>query len=90
MISEANSGISYGILFLIVFSSLTALSFLVLATIAFIKKGCIIIDPQNGNSPQPENYTSLTSPPQNQQSQPQNIDLQQNENGSIPDQLQIN
>ena len=62
MISEANSGISYGILFLIVFSSLMALSFLVLATIAFIKKGCIIIDPQNENSPQPENYTSLTSP----------------------------
>ena len=89
MISEANSGISYGILFLIVFSSLMTLSFLVLATIAFIKKGCIIIDPQNGNSPQPENYTSLTSP-QNQQPQPQNTDLQQNENGSIPDQLQIN
>ena len=90
MISEANSGISYGILFLIVFSSLMTLSFLVLALIAFIKKGCIIIDPKNGNSPQPENYTSLTSPPQNQQSQPQNIDLQQNENGSIPDQLPIN
>ena len=79
MICEANSGISFGITYLIVFSSLLAFFILVISSIGFIKRGCIIIDHKKEGFPQPENYTSLTSQ-QNQQPQPQNTDLLQNAN----------
>ena len=90
MITEGSSGIGYFLTFLIVFSSLLAIILLVISSIGFIKRGCTTISPKNENSPQPENNTSSLTDQLNQQPQPQISNLQQNEIGYTPDQLQIN
>ena len=88
MITEGSSGIGYFLIFLIVFSSLLTIILFIISSIGLIKRGCTIISPNN--SPQPENNTSSLTDQLYQEPQPQVSDVEQNGNGYIPDQLQIN